>query len=83
MPSEDNLSSEIRELKKDVRELSDLLRILAGFVQMPATGTEEEKAAIEFETRLGAMLDKHSSHHLTKQKQLTAIEGEIIELPPS
>lgn len=81
MPSEDNLSTEIRELKKDVTELSNLLRILAGFVQMPAAGTEEEKAAIEFETRLGAILDKHASHRSTEHRD--AMEGEILELPTS
>jgi hypothetical protein len=80
MRNEDNLSTEIRELKKDVTELSELLRILAGFVQMPATGTEEEKSAIEFETRLAAILEKHArDHHLTKQ--IDAIEGETLKLP--
>jgi hypothetical protein len=80
MRNEDNLSAEIRELKKDVTELSELLRILAGFVQMPATGTEEEKSAIEFETRLAAILEKHArGHHLTKQTD--AVEGEILKLP--
>jgi hypothetical protein len=60
MQSEDLLSTEIKELKKDVMELLALLRLLSSLVQMPQSGTEEEKTAIEFETRLGAVLDKHS-----------------------
>jgi hypothetical protein len=78
MPNEENLSTEIRELKKDVTELSELLRILAGFVQIPASGTEEEKAAIEFEARLGAILEKHAKgQHL--MKRMGATEGEILK----
>ena len=78
MQNKENLSTEIRELKKDVTELSELLRILAGFVQIPASGTEEEKAAIEFETRLGAILEKHAKgQHLMKRMGVT--EGEILK----
>jgi hypothetical protein len=48
MQSEDHLSTEITELKKDVTELLALLRLLSSLVQMPESGTEEEKTAIEF-----------------------------------
>lgn len=71
------LSSEIRVLKLDVRELSELLRLLTGFIPMPASGTEEEKVAIGFETRLAAMLDKHSAGHLRSQRK-DAIEGTLL-----
>jgi hypothetical protein len=82
MPNQDNPSAEIVELKKDVRELLELLRILSSFVLMPPPGTEKEKTALEYEDRLGAMLDKYASHgHLPHHKD--ALEGEILELPKS
>ena len=78
MQSEDHLSTEITELKKDVIELLTLLRLLSSLVQMPESGTEEEKTAIEFETRLGAVLDRHS-HHFSKR--MDAMEGKVLERP--
>jgi hypothetical protein len=83
MQSEDHLSTEIMELKKDVTEILDLLRILSGFVQMPEPGTEEEKTAIEFETRLGTVIDKHVPRHLSKQMDAIAIEAEVMQIPPA
>jgi hypothetical protein len=72
-----NLSSGIRVLKEDVRELLELIRLLAGLVPMPVSGTEEEKVAIGFETRLAVMLNKHSAGHpMAGQKD--AIEGELL-----
>jgi hypothetical protein len=70
-------SAEIRELKEDVRELLNLVQMLASFVEFPVAGTEEEKAAIEFETRLGAILEKHGrGPNLTQRKD--GIEGKIL-----
>jgi hypothetical protein len=46
-------------LKVDVWELSNLVRLLAAFVPRPVSGMVEEKAAIEFETQLHAVLLKH------------------------
>ena len=43
-------AKEIRRLKVDVWELSNLVRLLATFVPRPVSGMVEEKAAIEFET---------------------------------
>jgi len=80
MPNEDSHFLEIVALKKDVRELLDLVRMLSSFVLMPSPGTEEEKTAIEFESRLGAMLDKHPTPH-GLVKPLHATEGIILELP--
>ena len=42
-------AKEIRGLKVDVWELSNLVRLLAAFVPRPVSGMVEEKAAIEFE----------------------------------
>ena len=81
MPNEDSLLPEILEIKKDVRELMDLVRILSGLVEMPASGSEREKIGIEFEDRLAAMLDRHPKpQHLAKS--MSAIEGEVYQLPP-
>ena len=53
-------AKEIRGLKVDVWELSNLVRLLAAFVPRPVSGMVEEKAAaIEFETQLHAVLLKH------------------------
>ena len=52
-------AKEIRRLKVDVWELSNLVRLLAAFVPRPVSGMVEEKAAIEFETQLQAVLQKH------------------------
>ena len=52
-------TKEIRRLKVDVWELSNLVRLLAAFVPRPVSGMVEEKAAIEFETQLRAVLQKH------------------------
>ena len=52
-------TKEIRRLKVDVWELSNLVRLLAAFVPRPVSGKVEEKAAIEFETQLQAVLQKH------------------------
>jgi hypothetical protein len=52
-------AKEIRELKTDVWELLNLVRLLDVFVQRPVSGMAEEKAGIEFETRLQAALQKH------------------------
>jgi hypothetical protein len=52
-------AKEIRGLKVDVWELSNLVRLLAAFVPRPVSGMVEEKAAIEFETQLHAVLQKH------------------------
>ena len=73
-----NCTKQIRELKEDVQELVDLVRLLAGILQMPVSGTEEEKTAIEFEARLQGLLQKHprGHHHITNQKD--AMEGEIL-----
>ena len=82
MPNQDNPSAEIVELKKDVRELLELLRILSGFVLMPPPRTEKEKAALDYEDRLGTMLDKYAGHgHPAQHKD--AIEGEMLEVPKS
>jgi hypothetical protein len=48
-------AKEIRGLKVDVWELSNLVRLLAAFVPRPVSGM----AAIEFETQLQAVLQKH------------------------
>jgi hypothetical protein len=72
-----DFSTEIKELKDDVRETLHLVRLLASLVQMPAPGAAEENSAIEFETRLGAMLAKHPGvRHLSKQKD--GLEGNIL-----
>ena len=83
MPNEDiekqlsDCATEIRTLKGDVRELLDLVRLLASFVQYPASGTEQEKIANEFESRLEGALEKHASyHHSMKGKD--GMEGEIL-----
>ena len=47
---------------------------------MPSPGTEEEKIAMEFKSRLGAMLDKHPKPH-GLLKPMHATEGKILELP--
>jgi hypothetical protein len=52
-------AKEITGLKVDVWELSNLVRLLAAFVPRPLSGMTEEKAAIEFETQLQAVLQKH------------------------
>jgi hypothetical protein len=52
-------AKEIRGLKVDVWELSNLVRLLAAFVPRSVSGMVEEKAAIEFETQLQAVLQKH------------------------
>jgi len=39
---------EIVELKADVRELLNLIRLLDAFVQRPVSGMAQEKSAIEF-----------------------------------
>ena len=52
-------AKEIRALKVDVWELSNLVRLLAAFVPRPVSGMVEKKAAIEFETQLQAVLQKH------------------------
>jgi hypothetical protein len=49
----------IRRLKVDEWELSNLVRLLAAFVPRPVSGMVAEKAAIEFETQLQAVLQKH------------------------
>jgi hypothetical protein len=74
-----DFSTEIRELKEDVRELLNLVQMLASFVDFPASGSEEEKDAIEFENRLGAMLEKHAGGP-NSTKRTDAIEGEILPL---
>jgi hypothetical protein len=72
-----DFSAEIKELKEDVRELMNLVQMLASFVEFPVSGSEEEKDAIEFENRLGAMLEKHArGPNLTKRTD--GIEGEIL-----
>jgi hypothetical protein len=83
MPNEDiekqlsDYATEIRTLKGDVRELLDLVRLLASFVQYPASGTEEEKMAIEFESRLEGALEKHARYqHSMKGKD--GMEGQIL-----
>jgi len=58
-------AKEIRELKVDVWELSNLVRLLAAFVPRPVSGMVEEKAAIEFETQLQAILQKHGIERWT------------------
>ena len=72
-----NLSSEIRVLKDEVRELVELIRLLAGFVPMPASGTEEEQVAIGFEARLANMLNRHCAGHPRAGHQ-DAIEGKLL-----
>jgi hypothetical protein len=52
-------------LKVDVWELSNLVRLLAAFVPRPVSGMVEEKAAIEFETQLQAVLQKHGFESCT------------------
>ena len=52
-------AKEIRGLKVDVWELSNLVRLLAAFVPRPASGMVEEKGTIEFETQLQSVLQKH------------------------
>ena len=52
-------AKEIRGLKVDVWELSNLVRLLAAFVARPVSGMVEEKTVIEFETQLQAVLQKH------------------------
>jgi hypothetical protein len=52
-------AKEIRGLKVDVWELSNLMSLLAAFVPRPVSAMVEEKAAIEFETQLQAVLQKH------------------------
>jgi hypothetical protein len=52
-------AKEIRGLKVDVWELSNLVKLLAAFVPRPVSGMVEKKAAIEFETQLHAVLQKH------------------------
>ena len=47
---------------------------------MPSPGTEEEKTAMEFEDRLGAMLDKHPKPY-GLLKPMHGTEGIILELP--
>jgi hypothetical protein len=42
-----------------VWELSNLVRLLADFVPRPVSGMVEEKAAVEFEMQLQAVLQKH------------------------
>jgi hypothetical protein len=72
-----DFSTEIRELKEDVRELLNLVQMLASFVDFPVSGSAEEKDAIEFENRLGAMLEKHfRGPNLTQRTD--GIEGEIL-----
>jgi hypothetical protein len=51
-------AKEIRRLKVDVWELSNLVRLLAAFVPRPVSGMVEKKAAIEFETQLQAVLQE-------------------------
>jgi hypothetical protein len=46
-------------------------------VPMPASGTEEEKVAIGFETRLAVMLNRHSAGHPAAGHQ-DAIEGVLL-----
>jgi hypothetical protein len=72
-----NLAGEIRVLKEDVRELVELIRMLAGFVPMPDSGTEDEKVAIGFETRLAVMLNRHSAGPPLAAHQ-DAIEGRLL-----
>jgi hypothetical protein len=72
-----DFSIEIKELKDDLRETLNLVRLLASLVQMPAPGAEDETAATEFEARLGAMLEKHPAvHHSSKQRD--GMEGNIL-----
>jgi hypothetical protein len=52
-------AKEIRGLKVHVWELWNLVRLRAAFVPRPVSGMVEEKAAIEFETQLQAVLQKH------------------------
>lgn len=52
---------QIKSLKNDLRELFNLMGLLGVFVQRPVSGTAEEKAAIEFDTRLRAMLEKQGA----------------------
>ena len=52
-------AKEIRELKTDVWELLNLVRLLQVSVKRPVSGMAEENAGIEFETRLQAALQKH------------------------
>jgi hypothetical protein len=72
-----DLSTEISELKEDVWELLNLVRLLAGLVEMPVPGTENEKAAMEFETRLGAILEKRARARQSA-KQRHGLEGNIL-----
>ena len=58
-------AKEIRGLKVDVWELSNLVRLLAAFVPRPVSGMVEKKAAIEFETQLQAVLQKHGIERRT------------------
>jgi len=50
---------EIKSLEGDVRELLNLMGLLGVFVQRPVSGMAEEQAAIEFDTRLRVLLQKH------------------------
>ena len=60
-------AKEIRGLKVDVWELSNLVRLLAAFVPRPVFGMVEEKAAIEFETQLQAVLrERHAEDHCSR-----------------
>jgi hypothetical protein len=72
-----NLSGDIKALREDVREVVELIRLLAGLVPMPASGTEEEKVAIGFETRLAVMLNRHSAGHPMPERR-DAIEGKLL-----
>jgi hypothetical protein len=53
------LSTELKELKTDVREMLNLMRLVGAFFRKPVFGTVEENPEKEFEKRLGAILEKH------------------------
>jgi hypothetical protein len=53
------LSTEIRELKTDMREVLNLMRLLGSVFQRPVFGTVKGNPVDEFEKRLTAMLEKH------------------------
>ena len=53
------LSTEIRELKTDMREVLNLMRLLGAVFQRPVFGAVKGNPVDEFEKRLKAMLEKH------------------------
>lgn len=54
------IREDIKSLKADMRELAEIVKLLASSVTLQTVGTQVEKDVKEFRARLTKLLEKHS-----------------------